>query len=477
MADDIDVTPGSGKTVATDEVSSRHYQIIKLAHGADGVATPSTDTAPFPVYLPATSVGYLSLAAIQAAVEIMDDWDETNRAAVNLIASQIGVQGGSGVVSANTLRAVLATDVGLPAGTNNIGDVDVLTVPTDPFGANADASSATGSISAKLRYIASNMALESAGNLAAIAASLSVVDDWDETNRAAVNPISGQAGVQGGAGIISATTQRVTIATDDTVATDLTAIKTAIQIIDDWDETDRAKINPIVGQAGVQGGSGAISANSQRVTIATDDTVATDLTAIRTAVQIMDDWDNGASDGASVSGDVAHDTADAGEPVKIGGKALDVGASPTAVTANDRVNAAFLRNGVQLVLGGDPGIVTKHLQITDADGAQTDTAVVTVSAGTAIVVTKASAMLDSATTATGGVAVRIGFGATNTPAVDSAGIILAHSGIAAGSGVVEGNGSGIIGIGASNEDLRLTCEDPAGGNLDIIVTYFTIAVG
>jgi hypothetical protein len=41
-----------------------------------------------------------------------------------------------------------------PAGTNNIGDVDVLTVPADPFGANADAASATGSISAKLRFIA-----------------------------------------------------------------------------------------------------------------------------------------------------------------------------------------------------------------------------------------------------------------------------------------------------------------------------------
>lgn len=42
----------------------------------------------------------------------------------------------------------------LAAGTNNIGDVDVLTVPADPFGVNADAASATGSISAKLRFIA-----------------------------------------------------------------------------------------------------------------------------------------------------------------------------------------------------------------------------------------------------------------------------------------------------------------------------------
>lgn len=46
----------------------------------------------------------------------------------------------------------------LPAGTNNIGDVDVLTVPADPFGVNADAASATGSISAKLRQIANLLA-------------------------------------------------------------------------------------------------------------------------------------------------------------------------------------------------------------------------------------------------------------------------------------------------------------------------------
>lgn len=36
----------------------------------------------------------------------------------------------------------------------DIGDVDVTSVPTDPFGVNADAASATGSISAKLRFIA-----------------------------------------------------------------------------------------------------------------------------------------------------------------------------------------------------------------------------------------------------------------------------------------------------------------------------------
>lgn len=64
--------------------------------------------------------------------------------------------GGSGG-SATLTGDVTVGDVGITsiaAGDNNIGNVDVASVPTDPFGANADAASATGSISAKLRFIA-----------------------------------------------------------------------------------------------------------------------------------------------------------------------------------------------------------------------------------------------------------------------------------------------------------------------------------
>lgn len=62
-----------------------------------------------------------------------------------------------------------------------------------------------------------------------------------------------------GAGAVSSGTLRMTHASDDPVTT-------ALQIIDDWDESDRAKVNPIVGQAGVAGGAGASSATTQRVT-------------------------------------------------------------------------------------------------------------------------------------------------------------------------------------------------------------------
>lgn len=58
-------------------------------------------------------------------------------------------------------------------------------------------------------------------------------------------------------------------------------IKTALQIMDDWDESDRAKVNPIVGQAGVAANSGNKDAATQRVVVATDDV---NVAAIKTAV-------------------------------------------------------------------------------------------------------------------------------------------------------------------------------------------------
>lgn len=70
-------------------------------------------------------------------------------------------------------------------------------------------------------------------------------------------------------------------------------------------------------------------------------TIDSDTGNMVTALQIMDDWDNAASDGASVSGDVTHDSADAGEPVKIGMKAYSPdGTTPgTAVAEGDRTDA------------------------------------------------------------------------------------------------------------------------------------------
>lgn len=98
--------------------------------------------------------------------------------------------------------------------------------------------------------------------------------------------------------------------------------------------------------------------------------------AIETAIQIIDDWDNAASDGASVSGDVAHDSADAGEPIKVGGKGVT--AVPTAVTANDRVNAQFDIYGKQVVVNSLREM--KGNQITTITSSTSETTCVTADA-------------------------------------------------------------------------------------------------
>lgn len=422
------------------------------------------------------------------------------------------------------------------------------------LGANNDI---TGTVTANAgtNLNTSLLALESGGNLAAIATSLGSLDNSVDGNYLNVNMNIAGTDVAAGAGTNSAQTLRVTIATDDevnnllgTIDADTGSIMTSVQLIDDiiftagtdtyteatskgglilavrrdadttlanttnefvplqvdangylkveifdgggshtvdnngtfavqdataqaslsvlddWDETDRAKVNVIVGQAGITAGAGSVAANTPRVTHASDDPVTT-------ALQIMDDWDNGASDGASVSGDVAHDTGDAGEPVKMGMKAVALKANPTEVAANDRTNWYADVSGIPFVLPGHMNTLSQGLQVTDADGAQTDAAIITAGANVAVVVTKVSVVADGANS--GDVSVRIGFGTANTPAADAAQVLLFHPGIKAGSGVIEGSGSGILGIGASGEDVRVTCEDPAGGSVSIIVTYFT----
>lgn len=135
--------------------------------------------------------------------------------------------------------------------------------------------------------------------------------------------------------------------------------------------------------------------------------------------------------------------------------------------------------GVLYSIGGTPSVITRTVYISAATGAQTDATIVgTIATGTRVVITAVAVTVDSATSVVGGVAVKIGFGASTIPGDSSTGangIILDHKGISAGSGVIIGNGGGIIGIGASGEELRLTCEAPTGGGLSVTFTYYTIS--
>jgi hypothetical protein len=97
----------------------------------------------------------------------------------------------------------------------------------------------------------------------------------------------GNKAVNTQAGNVGTGTQRVTIADDDTnlaiISGDTTSIQTAVEIMDDWDETNRAAVNLIASQIGVAGGAGAVGATVLRVTLASDDPAVTALELIDNA--------------------------------------------------------------------------------------------------------------------------------------------------------------------------------------------------
>jgi hypothetical protein len=43
-----------------------------------------------------------------------------------------------------------------------------------------------------------------------------------------------------------------------------------------------------------------------------------------------------------------------------------------------------------------------------------------------------------------------------------------------GSGLSRGDGSGILGVGADGEDLRITAEAPTSGSASLVVSYYTV---
>lgn len=126
--------------------------------------------------------------------------------------------------------------------------------------------------------------------------------------------------------------------------------------------------------------AGAASAGTPRMILASDDPAVVSLA-------VMDDWDNAASDGASVSGDVAHDAVDAGEPVKVGYNAQDPTSLPAAVAVNDRVNGIGDTYGRQIVyLGTSLDSTNDEVSVTPRDHSNINT-----SAYAASLVVKASA--------------------------------------------------------------------------------------
>lgn len=180
--------------------------------------------------------------------------------------------------------------------------------------------------------------------------------------------------------------------------------------------------------------------------------------AALTALQLLDD---------TIKADDAGFTVGTDKVSMAGMVAVAHGANPDAADANDAVAPLANRHRVQFVIGGHPNVVNVSASYTTT---QADTAIITVGAGSKIVVTSISLMADGG--GTGPLDVQIGFGATTVGTTD---LILDHPGLVKGSGVVLGNGGGILGVGADGADLRIDATGfGTGDELTVCVTYYTI---
>jgi hypothetical protein len=159
----------------------------------------------------------------------------------------------------------------------------------------------------------SALAVETGGNLAAAATSLNVVDDWDESDRCKVNLVSGQAGITAGAGAVGASTPRVTLASDDPAVT-------ALQTLDNAVSGSGFNVSQLNG-VNVTMGNGAAGTGVQRVTLASDSTGT--LAGVTTVTTLT-------------GSGIAHDAGDSGNPHKIGARARST--DITAVSSDDRTD-------------------------------------------------------------------------------------------------------------------------------------------
>ena len=107
MADNVAITAGSGTNIATDDIAGVHYQRMKLV---DGTLDATTAIA---------AGGGVEAGALRVTVAS----DSTGVLSVDDNGSTISIDdGGSSITVDGSVTASLAS------GTNNIGDVEVLTV-------------------------------------------------------------------------------------------------------------------------------------------------------------------------------------------------------------------------------------------------------------------------------------------------------------------------------------------------------------
>lgn len=154
MADNIELNAGSGgATLATDDLAGVHYQVIKLAIGADGVADFVSNSAPLPISDAGGSITvdgtfWQATQPVSAASLPLPTGASTSANQTTLIGHVDGIEtllttidGDTSTLAGAVSGTEMQVDIvgALPAGTNaigklaansgvDIGDVDVTSI-------------------------------------------------------------------------------------------------------------------------------------------------------------------------------------------------------------------------------------------------------------------------------------------------------------------------------------------------------------
>jgi hypothetical protein len=114
MPDNVDITPGTGATVATDEVGGRHYQRMKLTDGAEGSANHASVRADGTQEVSVSDLAAAIYTILEAITRPISQEPGTGRLRVSLEAAAVtmtGVTTVSTVTSMTQLQGGNAWDV------------------------------------------------------------------------------------------------------------------------------------------------------------------------------------------------------------------------------------------------------------------------------------------------------------------------------------------------------------------------------
>lgn len=327
MADNVAITAGVGTTIAADDIGGVLHQRVKLSQGADGVAVDVSAAAPLQVSLANTGA---------------------NATAVKVDGSAV-TQPVSGTVTSN-----------LAAGTNNIGDVDILTINgvAPAYGAGV------AGVTVPRVTIASDDLVNVTGTVVAQDGGGSITVDgtfWQATQPVSIAspvPVTDNAGsltvdapvatpvyVRLSDGAAAITTLPVSLSSVPSHAV-TNAGTFAVQ------STNQANSGVDIGDVTINNATGASAVNIQDG----GNSITVDGTFWQATQPVSGTVTANAGTGTmAVSmatntplGTVAHDSADSGAPIKTGGRASS--AEITPVTTGDRTDSIHDLAGKQVVM-------------------------------------------------------------------------------------------------------------------------------